>query len=416
MVQAIRYFLEFCYHVRRDVLDDDDLDKLDELLAKFHEMREVFREVGVRPKGFNLPRQHALTHYRNLITEFGAPNGLCSSITESQHIDDIKDAYRRSNRNQPLSQMLTTNQRMDKLAAQHSNFAARGMLNDSLFQDYIEAPPHVASDIHTWSHRPHADDDDGGAVDGKDITGEVLMARTAGMSHLHIVFALLTEWPLVRSYKRNFIELVEDLNIPSLREDVSRYLYELDHPDLQIPLQDVPLEQCPSYIGKIYVFPSAIAIYHAPSNLSGIGGMFRERIRSTSSWRNGLERRDCIYVVHDQDQPGFRGLYVAQVKLFFKIKHHNIDYECAWVNWFSTIGNEPCPETGMWRVEPDFNENGQHETSVIHIDTILRAAHLIGIAGEDALPRTFNYNNSLDAFNEFYVNKFIDYHAHETIF
>ena len=192
MVQAVRYFLEFCYHVRREVIDDNDLDKLDELLAKFHAKREIFREVGVRDgvrdKGFNLPRQHALTHYRDLITEFGAPNGLCSSITESQHIEDIKDPYRRSNWNEPLSQMLTTNQRMDKLSAQRVDYTARGMLKDSIFQGCIEVPQKVVADTRTALGLQ--EDDDGGAVENhKDITGEVLMARTPGTFNIMPQFA-----------------------------------------------------------------------------------------------------------------------------------------------------------------------------------------------------------------------------------
>ena len=144
--------------------------------------------------------------------------------------------------------------------------------------------------------------------------------------------------------------------------------------------------------------------------------MCRERIRSTSSWRNGPERRDCVYIVHDQDEQGFRGLYIARVLLFFKIKYRNIFYPCAWVSWFSTIGNKPSPVTGMWRVEPDLDENNQHDTSVIHLGAILRAAHLIGIAGKDFLPKDFCHNDALDAFNQYYVNKFIDYHTHEVVF
>jgi hypothetical protein len=93
MVRAVRYFLEFCYHVRRSVLDNDNLDMLDELLAKYHEERKVFQDEDVCPTGFNLPRQHALTHYRQLIIEYGAPNGLCSSITESAHIKKVKEPY-----------------------------------------------------------------------------------------------------------------------------------------------------------------------------------------------------------------------------------------------------------------------------------------------------------------------------------
>ena len=55
MAQAIRYYLDFCYLVQQNVIDDDDLEKLDELLAEFHGARKVFQEEGVWPKGFNLP-------------------------------------------------------------------------------------------------------------------------------------------------------------------------------------------------------------------------------------------------------------------------------------------------------------------------------------------------------------------------
>ena len=58
-----------------------------------------------------------MNHYLDMICLFGAPNGLCSSITEAKHIKAVKEPWHRSNRNKPLKQMLLTNQRLDKLAA-----------------------------------------------------------------------------------------------------------------------------------------------------------------------------------------------------------------------------------------------------------------------------------------------------------
>ena len=55
MVRTIALFTEFCYIVRHHVLDDDDIDKLNNLLEQFHQEREIFREVGIRPDGFCLP-------------------------------------------------------------------------------------------------------------------------------------------------------------------------------------------------------------------------------------------------------------------------------------------------------------------------------------------------------------------------
>lgn len=129
MVQATRAFLEFCYIARRDILDTKSLSELEDALKRFHAHRKIFQECGVRADGFNLPRQHSLTHYHQLIREFGAPNGLCSSITESKHIKAVKEPWRRSNRFNALGQMLLTNQRLDKLAAAQVDFVHRKMLD-----------------------------------------------------------------------------------------------------------------------------------------------------------------------------------------------------------------------------------------------------------------------------------------------
>ena len=165
MVRAISAFLEFCYLVRCEVLDDHDIDKLDQHLANFHREREIFRAEGVRPDGFQLPRQHSLVHYRHHITEFGAPNGLCSSITESKHIKAVKEPWRRSNRFNALSQMLVTNQRLDKLVATGVEFQARGMLDSPAINvDPLPEP------------EKESDDDDGDAIDG-DVLAQVKLAR-----------------------------------------------------------------------------------------------------------------------------------------------------------------------------------------------------------------------------------------------
>lgn len=128
MVRAFRGFMDFCYITRRNVIDGKSLEQLQDALNRFHECREVFREEGVRVD-FCLPRQHVMMHYASLIRAFGAPNGLCSSITESKHIRAVKKPWRRSNRHLALHQMLLTNQRLDKLAASRADFTARGMLN-----------------------------------------------------------------------------------------------------------------------------------------------------------------------------------------------------------------------------------------------------------------------------------------------
>jgi hypothetical protein len=128
VIRTFRAFLDFCYLVRRDSIDDDVLLAIQGALDRFNQYRGIFYTLGVRPSGFSLPRQHSLSHYHHLIRMFGAPNGLCSSITELKHIKSVKEPWRRSNRCHALGQMLLTNQQLDKLAAARCDFESRGML------------------------------------------------------------------------------------------------------------------------------------------------------------------------------------------------------------------------------------------------------------------------------------------------
>jgi hypothetical protein len=195
MVQAVAALIDFCYLVRRSVIDEDALTQIQAALARFHQYREIFRELDVRPDGFSLPRQHSLIHYPFLITQFGAPNGVCSSITESKHIKAVKKPYRRSSRNKPLGQMLVTNQRLDKIAAARIDFTSRGLLSGpnlssgflaKLTTNHVDidipqpAPPDI---IRQTVPRNNNDGEvDAGAVDEPESLAEVTLAKTYGKS------------------------------------------------------------------------------------------------------------------------------------------------------------------------------------------------------------------------------------------
>lgn len=98
MVKCISAFIDVCYIARRADITKSALHDFDLALQHFHEYRQIFQTLGVCPNGFSLPRQHSLVHYRRHIMEFGAPNGLCSSITESRHITAVKKPWQRSSR------------------------------------------------------------------------------------------------------------------------------------------------------------------------------------------------------------------------------------------------------------------------------------------------------------------------------
>ena len=139
VVRAMAAFLEFCYLAHRAYLTDTTLRRMEDARQQFHQYRTIFQTSGVRPDGFSLPRQHSLDHYPQHIRNFGAPNGLCTSITEAKHIKAVKEPWRRSNHYEALGQMLLTNQRNEKLAAARADFTARGMLVGTCLSAALDA-------------------------------------------------------------------------------------------------------------------------------------------------------------------------------------------------------------------------------------------------------------------------------------
>ena len=235
------------------------------------------------------------------------------------------------------------------------------------------------------------------------------------VSSFFVKFETISECLPVHNLPPNAASVGAYLAVPQLQDLIPRFLYQQSNPDCDLPLNQIPLALCPDFTGRIRVFPSATSLYYAPSDKSGVRGMYRERICAVKSWRKGPARNDCVFVEQDADEPGFRGLFVAQVRAFLAITHNRNTIPCAVVSEFTTIGDQPCPDTGMWMVKPDYLR-GERAISIIHLDSILRGAHLMGIAGKKFIPNHLTLHNSLDAFQAYYVNKYIDHHSHELAF
>ncbi|KAI0769267.1 hypothetical protein BD413DRAFT_604897 [Trametes elegans] len=408
IVKTFASFLEVCYIARKESLTESDLRDFDQARRDFNHHREIFRESGVRPDGFSLPRQHSLEHYLQHIRNFGAPNGLCTSITEAKHIKAVKEPWRRSNRYEPLGQMLLTNQRLDKLAAARADFEARGMLSGTCF-DTVMAVLHTRAGA---DDKEHTSED---IVQGPRVSGFVVLpCKHRESSSLAI--------SVERGYPQTVQELSQHLNIPHLSTLLARFLFQQAHPGDTLPGdQDLDMWQRPD--SRVRVYHSAVATFYAPSDPSGVGGMHREHIRATPSWRKGPPRYDCVFVGKDPSATGLQSLHVARVRLFFSVlaspsgSRAQADWiPCALVEWFSQVGDKPDEDTGLWIVEPDLETDGSHAKDVIHIQTLLRAAHLIPVFGESLTPSQLKQHEVLDSYQAFYVNKYADYHAHDIAF
>ncbi|TBU40371.1 hypothetical protein BD309DRAFT_993112 [Dichomitus squalens] len=375
MVQCIAALLDFAYLARRSSHTGATLGAMNDILGHFHNLRTIFEEVGVRPEGFSLPRQHSLVHYVRSIKLFGSPNGLCSSITESKHIDAVKRPWRASNRRDAIGQILRTLTRCSKMAAARVEFGRRGMLRGDVF----------TAALRTAGHDIESDDEE-------------------------------EEDEVFHATERIYI-LAETLHIPRLHEYMRRFLYDQLEPNAPVAGDIVNIEQCPeiSPLTSISVYRHAKATFYAPSELAGPNGMHREIIRCNPRWYGDKARYDTVLVETDSDAIGLEASTVARLRACIAFTYQNVRYECALVEWFEGDGDAPDPATGMWVVRPELDAAGERVWGIIHIDSIIRACHLVGVYGRTALPTDFDYTDSLDAFRRFYVNWYADYHSHEIL-
>lgn len=137
-----------------------------------------------------------------------------------------------------------------------------------------------------------------------------------------------------------------------------------------------------------------------------------EHICAVKTWRKGPGRYNTVFVVTDSTvSVGMAGLNVTQVQLFFSFTVNGIQYPCALIHWFTRIGDRPDKAIGMWIVEPDDVLYGAPSAAVIHLDTILRAAHLLPVFSKHSVSKQLTHEQTLDKFTSFYVNKYADHHA-----
>ncbi|KZT18295.1 hypothetical protein NEOLEDRAFT_1184396 [Neolentinus lepideus HHB14362 ss-1] len=340
--------------------------------------------------------KHSLKHWPRSIWEFGAPNGLCSSITESKHIKAVKEPYRRSSRYEALAQMLLTNQRLDKLAASRVDFQSRGMLEPlpkpkqrKERVDGLGAPEESAS---------IPMDKDDGAITGLKQPDSIKLATKYRRCHSRYPTELLQEvdrptfHTLVRQFLRNHLVEVNDL-----------IYHEEDKHSL------------PEFHSPIYIHYSAKAIYYAPSDPSGVGGMRREYIRANPKWRKGDPRFDCVLVKRPVlEGPSVAGKFqVARIFLLFSFKFSGVTLQCALVQWFDWIAGVPDEDTGMWMVERCRYGPHSQPISVIPLHLISRAVHLVPVYGDQPVPKDLSASSSLDSYDYFFVNKYADHHTYE---
>ncbi|KAF9549689.1 hypothetical protein CPC08DRAFT_769029 [Agrocybe pediades] len=434
MVQCLSTFMELCYIFRRNAIASRVLKEAEQLLDQYHKLREVFVHSGIRTS-ISLPRQHALLHYITSIPLFGSPNGLCSSITESKHIKAVKEPWRRSNRFNALSQMLRMIVRLEKLQALRTELVEKGILTGSTagyyaklgnlsnlgsgsdtrtgtgcFREEEEVFSHENDIIGQDKCNDNADGTRGLATSSAEHDDYERLPDIGPLDGPKAMSSIVLAAHVERGYPKYLEPLSRYINEPGFPLAFYEFLYKHRHPTRPLP-ED--LESSVGFTGKINVVHSAVARFYAPSDLCGAGGMYRQRIRCNPSWY-GYPRHDTVFVVEGDASQGMKGLLVARVRLLFSFfdDYTRKTVPCALVSWYVPAQRRKDPETQMWVVKPEGKPN-QRPVQVIHLKSIARGAHLLPRYGVGRLPDYISYVNSLDEFQTYFVNPYIDHHCHE---
>ena len=208
----------------------------------------------------------------------------------------------------------------------------------------------------------------------------------------------------------------DQVDEPKLTRLIQEFIHSQHYPESSpCNIPDLP----PLY-EKITIHTSAVTTFHAPSDLSGIGGMKCECNHAVGCWRKGLGCYNTLFIntPHDDvdDNASILGLEVACTHLFFSFTLDGVKYLCALVHWIYRTTDTLSDITGMHVVEPDCLPDGQPVTAVVHLNTVFRAAHLPPIFSDHpALSKHQHHEETLDLFLEFYVNRYIDCHVFEVV-
>ena len=215
------------------------------------------------------------------------------------------------------------------------------------------------------------------------------------------------------------LDQVDKLNLTCL---IQEFIYEQQPPSSNAH----DIANLPQFYEKITIHTTAIATFHAPSNLSGIGGMKCECIHAVAHWQKCPGHYNTMFINtasnntsnNNGDSAVCRilSLDLAQAHLFFSFALDGVKYQCALVHWFSHTIDMPHNVTGMHAVKPDCLPNSQPSTAVIHLDTVFRVVHPLPVFSAHPTPSKCQcFEPTLDLFSQFYINRYIDHHAFKVL-
>ncbi|KAI9456715.1 hypothetical protein BJY52DRAFT_1204730 [Lactarius psammicola] len=348
VLRAVRALLDFVHLAQYPSHTTETLDHLEQSLARFHENKAIFFDLGVR-NHLNIPKFHSLLHYGRSITFFGTTDNYNTEQSERLHIDFTKDAYRATNRKDEYAQMTAWLERREKIQ------------------------------IH-WSSGKHTDFNANGPC--KSVHGSLKMARnpTIKATHWPTLFAL-TNYP--------------DASVAMLRTRAA---------DTLIPFQSLPVFHRMKFTSSSNPEDSEIvdSVVVRPEQRDARGRIVPSRF-DTVLVRG--KHQDVMHGTNGNRIAQIRVIFQIPTRVTCSVfLNDNAPTYLAYAEWFSPLSQTPDGNHHMHKVSR-LAVGGRRRASVIPVDSIIGSVHLIPRFGP-ATPRDWNSFSVLELCDTFYVNPF----------
>ncbi|KAF8262583.1 hypothetical protein EI94DRAFT_1773159 [Lactarius quietus] len=108
LIWAVHAMLDFLYLAQYPIHTGSTLRLLTDTLTRFHANKDIFISLNICDQ-FNIPKFHAMIHFKYLITVFGTTDNFNTQYMERLHINLVKDAYATMNHKDEGEQMTTWN-------------------------------------------------------------------------------------------------------------------------------------------------------------------------------------------------------------------------------------------------------------------------------------------------------------------
>ncbi|KAI0069497.1 hypothetical protein K474DRAFT_1752518 [Panus rudis PR-1116 ss-1] len=383
IVQATRALLDFLYLAQYPIHSSETLGYLEDALHRFHLVKEVFIELGIRSE-WKLPKLHYLDHYRFFIELLGTPDNFSTEFTERLHEEFPKAAYGATNHRDEFPQMTLWQERHEKIL-RHEKYIAWCLAG---------CPP--SSELNPL--RPSQPPD----------------------------FVSLAKNPSQRGV--TFNDLTKDYGAIDFHNALRRFIVKHNNPFLSH-------EQVIQHTDSLYLQYREVSVFWKAHFWDDEFPRYRNSMYdydvvhcrpSYSDTHNHVipGRFDTVLVDDGSGSGnGIQGYHIGQVRVIFSLPSEAYeDFEentsppkyLAYVEWFTALPSAPHPIHGLYKISRAYHR-GSRVASIIPVANIRRSIHLFP-AFKSRAPDEWSSHNVLELCQDFYVNTFTDRHTFGTIY